>query len=142
MGHFPTDRTKPEPPFTTVGVDFAGPLSTTRGNPRKPTIVKTYVCLFICFSIKAVNLELCCDLSTENFVAAFQRFSNRRGLPSHIYCNNGKNFVGAARELSEINNLLQSPDIQQAPSSHLLRRYNGNSLRHVAHTSADSGKLE
>ena len=29
MDHLPTDRTRPEPPYTIVGVDFAGPLTTT-----------------------------------------------------------------------------------------------------------------
>ena len=46
MGHLPADRTKPEPPFTVVGVDFAGPLSTTRGNPY--TNNSEDLCLPIC----------------------------------------------------------------------------------------------
>jgi len=56
---------------------------TIRGNSRKLTLVKTYVCIFICFSTRAVYLELCSDLSAETFLAAFHFFTDRWGLPAH-----------------------------------------------------------
>ena len=105
MGHLPANRTRPEAPFAIAGLDFAGSLITVRGNPRRPTLMKTYVCLFVCFSTKAVHLELCYDLSSET---AFRRFSNRRGQPAHVYCDNGRNFVGAVRKLKEVTQLLKS----------------------------------
>ncbi len=37
----------------------------------------------------------------ETFLAALSRFTNRHGLPSSIHSDNGKNLVGAARELTE-----------------------------------------
>ena len=86
MGQLPPDRATPSPPFSVTGLDFAGPFTTLQGNQRKPTHVKTYICLFVCFSTRAIHLELCSDLSADN---ALRRFTARRGLPSHIYCDNG-----------------------------------------------------
>ena len=50
MGQLPKERVTPSPPFTTTGIDFAGPFYTKRGAVRKPTLVKTYIALFICFA--------------------------------------------------------------------------------------------
>ena len=102
MGQLPADRVRPAAPFQNVGLDYAGPLMVKRGNPRRPTIDKAYVAVFVCTVTKAVHLELVCDLSTDAFIAAFRRFVNRRGLPDNVYSDNGRNFVGAQRELQTI----------------------------------------
>lgn len=54
---------------------------------------------FVCLATKAIHLEAVSDLSTQAFIAAFRRFSGRRGLCSHIYSDCGTNFVGAAKKL-------------------------------------------
>ena len=66
MGQLPADRVRPAPPFSVVGLDFAGPFLCKRGNPRKPTLVKAYACVFVCFVSKAVHLELVSDLTTDH----------------------------------------------------------------------------
>ena len=65
MGQLPAARSRLSPPFSTVGIDYA---QCKRGNPRKPTLVRCYICLLICFSTKAIHLELISDLTS---VAAF-----------------------------------------------------------------------
>ena len=85
MGQLPPARITPSLPFSTVGIDFAGPLLCKRGNLRKPTLIKTYICLFVCFTTKAVHLEPVTDLSTEAFMAAFRRFTARRGCPIEVF---------------------------------------------------------
>ena len=45
---------------------------------------KAYVVLFLCFSTKAIHLELVTDLTTTELIAASRRF-DRRGRPSVIY---------------------------------------------------------
>ena len=92
--------------FDTVGVDFAGPIKTKYGHVRKPVIVKSYVCLFVCLSIKAVHLEPVSDLTSDAFIAALRRFIARRGKPRLIMSNHGTNFVGANRELQEMYDIL------------------------------------
>ncbi|XP_037821723.1 uncharacterized protein LOC119610536 [Lucilia sericata] len=58
-----------------------------------------YVCIFVCFATKAIHLEVTSDLSTDRFLAAFNRFISRRGCPTTMFSDNGTNFVGASREL-------------------------------------------
>ncbi|XP_018400958.1 PREDICTED: uncharacterized protein LOC108771320 [Cyphomyrmex costatus] len=61
-------------------------------------------------TIKAVHLEVVSDLSSEGFIAALRRFIARRGLPQHIFSDNGTNFVGANNKLRELYVLFNSDD--------------------------------
>ncbi len=118
MGHLPSDRVDNSShfPFQRVGLDFAGPFLIRQGHTRRPVKVKSYICLFVCLHTRAIHLELCLDLTAETFLAALSRFTDRRGLPSSIHSDNGKNLVGAARELTECYALLQSNNFKQAIS--------------------------
>ena len=78
------ERVTPSSVFERVGLDYTGPLQIKYGPARKPTVVKAYICLFVCLSVKAVHLKLVSDLMTEAFVAALRRFIARRGYPSLI----------------------------------------------------------
>ncbi|XP_018399614.1 PREDICTED: uncharacterized protein LOC108777272 [Cyphomyrmex costatus] len=44
--------------------------------------------------------ELVSDYTSPTFIAAYQRFVSRRGLPTSMYSDNGTTFHGADRELS------------------------------------------
>ena len=105
MGQLPPVRTQPLRPFQCIGVDFAGPFTTNRGYTRKLMLEKSYVALFICLATKAIHLEVTEDLSTGSFLLCFERFISRRGYPSHVFSNNGSNFVGAARILGQSTSL-------------------------------------
>ena len=72
------DRMIPGSVFARVGVDYAGPLLIKCGSTRKPVLVKAYICVFVCFSVKAVHMELVSDLTTDSFIAALRRFIARR----------------------------------------------------------------
>lgn len=63
---------------------------------------KAFVCLFVCFTTKAIYLELVSNLTTEAFIAALRRFSTIRGKPS----DNGTNFVGTNKKLKELSQFL------------------------------------
>lgn len=102
MGQLPVERITPDAVFNKVGLDYAGPVLVKYGYVRKPTVVKTYVCVFVSLSVKAVHLELVSDLTTEAFIAALRRFIGRRGKPSLLWSDHGSNFVGAARDLTEL----------------------------------------
>ncbi|XP_068158480.1 uncharacterized protein [Drosophila tropicalis] len=101
IGTLPTQRTTFARPFTTTGIDFAGPFDIKSFTGRACRISKGYVCVFVCFSTKAIHLEATSDLSTEAFLAAFARFVSRRGCPQQVQSDNGKNFVGASRVLEK-----------------------------------------
>ena len=113
MGNLPALRITPDHPFNNVGVDYAGPFLTKYGYVRKPTIVKSYVCVFVSLTVKAVHLELVSDLTTDAFISCLRRFISRRGKPTVIMSDHGTNFVGAARE---INDFLKQPKSHKAIS--------------------------
>lgn len=102
MGDLPKERLVPSPPFYNSGVDYAGPIFTRDRRSRGFKKFKSYICLFVCFSTKAVHLELVTDLTSAAFIGALRRFVARRGKPNCIYSDNGTNFVAANKELTEI----------------------------------------
>ena len=113
LGQLPADRVNPCLVFESVGVDYAGPILTKAGSALKPTIVKSYMCVFVCFAVKAVHLELVSDLTTAAFLATLRCFIARRGKPMNIRSDHGANIVGAARELKELYGFLCGSDVQR-----------------------------
>ena len=97
MAPLPEWRTTPSPPFTHVGVDYAGPLHVTQTGTQK-----RWILLFTCGTTRAVHLELTNTLETKDFLLAFSSFTARRGVPSAIYSDNGTTFVAAAKALPGI----------------------------------------
>ena len=102
----PTKRVTPDSVFERTGVDYTGPLYIKYKYTRKSTVVKTYECMFVSLTIKAVHLELLSDLSSGTFIACLRHFIARRGLPTLIWSDNGTN-VGASRELKELAQFLK-----------------------------------
>lgn len=102
MAALPDIRVQSCRPFSRVGIDFAGPLLVRECKLRKARPYKVYISVFVCMSVKAVHLEMVTDLSTAAFLAAFDRFVARRGLPQDIYSDCGTNFVGAAQEIRSL----------------------------------------
>lgn len=110
MGNLPETRVTASRPFSNTGIDYCGPFFIKEKKYRNRTKVKIYVVIFICFSTKAIHLEIVSDLSTETFLAALKRFFSRRGKSKNIYSDNGTNFVGANNELKELYELVTSKE--------------------------------
>nr|CAI5855699.1 unnamed protein product [Callosobruchus analis] len=106
MGNLPKERVIQSRPFSISGVDLAGPFSIKDGRLRNRAIISAYLCIFVCFSTKAVHLEAVVDLSTDSFLNCLHRFVSRRGLPRLLYCDNATNFVGTKNKLSKMYELL------------------------------------
>ncbi|XP_066589184.1 uncharacterized protein [Prorops nasuta] len=102
MGNLPSCRVTPARPFSISGLDYAGPFQIKFNKGRGVRTSKGYVALFVCFTTKAIHLELVGDLTTASFLAAFRRFIGRRGHCQQIYSDNGSTFQGAARELRKM----------------------------------------
>ena len=68
------ERVTPDRVFDRVGLDYAGPVLVKYGYVHKPTVIKSYVCVFVSLSVKAVHLELVSSLTSEAFIAALKRF--------------------------------------------------------------------
>ena len=76
MRPLPEERVTPSPPFSDIGIDFAGPLYV-----KERTIVeKTHVCVFTCASSRMGHLELTNSLTTDEFLQDFSGMTSRRGL--------------------------------------------------------------
>ncbi|CAB0036794.1 unnamed protein product [Trichogramma brassicae] len=101
MGQLPRARVTPSRPFTHTGIDYAGPLTIKAWKGRGSKTHKGWICVFVCFATSAVHVELVSDYSSEGFLAAFQRFSSRRGSPAQLYSDCGTNFKGAEKQFIE-----------------------------------------
>lgn len=73
---------------------------------QRPVKIKSYLWLFVCFRTKAIHMQICTELTSDNFYAALTRFTDHQGLPESVYMSNGKNLVGTSRELAECFNML------------------------------------
>lgn len=91
----PTPRVTLSRTFETTGIDLAGPLHCKDGT-------KCWFVLFTCATYRAIHLEIVTKISANDFLLALRRFICRRGRPSLIYTDNGRNFEGAFNYLSLI----------------------------------------
>lgn len=121
MGVLPEERVNVAAPFEYTGVDFAGPVIVKQGKYR-PKTMKAYIAVFICLTTKNIHLELVSDLSADAFVAALERFVNRRGLVRKMFSDNATNFVGAANQLRDLYTLFKDEQTNQRIQSFLLPR--------------------
>ena len=111
----PEFRFKEGYPFSSTGVDFAGPLFVKTVFGREIQVSKVYICLFTCGSTRAIHIELTLSLTTQAFIRCLRRFVARRGFPELIISDNAKTFKAAATQLTRIFN---DPDVM----SFLLKR--------------------
>ncbi|XP_011883893.1 PREDICTED: uncharacterized protein LOC105571036, partial [Vollenhovia emeryi] len=89
-------------PFTHTGVDYAGPLTVKTWKGRGAKTTKGWIYVFVCFSTSAVHLEAVSDYSSERFIAAYRRFSSRRGIAHTSQSNCGTNFIDADTALKRL----------------------------------------
>ena len=96
MAPFLEEQMSPDKhPFSFVGIDYFGPLIVKAGR----THLNRYGCLFTCLTTRAVHLEVAHSLTADSFIAAFQPFSARRGVPEKVYSDNGTNLVKGDKDL-------------------------------------------
>ena len=62
-------------------------------------------CVYL-FCFRAVHLES--SLTSDAMVAALRRFIARRGIPSQIVSDNATNFLGARRDLNELEKVVRA----------------------------------
>ena len=104
LPHF---RVSEAPPFSHVGVDFAGPLY-TKGD--QGTMSKCYIVLFSCCITRALHLELIHDLTAFSFMHVLRKFCARRGMPNLIISDNAKTFKSTAKALRKLHEQQQIQD--------------------------------
>ena len=102
----PGFRVKEGPPFSRVGIDFAGPLYVKE---KSGQMSKAYVAIFSYCVTRAVHLELVEDLSAEAFRRCLRKFVARRGMPVLIVSDNAKTFQATEKAVKK---LFDHPEIR------------------------------
>ncbi|XP_058826810.1 uncharacterized protein LOC131686833 [Topomyia yanbarensis] len=82
-------------PFSSVGLDYLGPVDVSVGRRKE----KRWVAVFTCLAIRAVHLEVVNSLTTQSCLMAIRRFSCKRGAPDIIFSDNATCFKGANNEM-------------------------------------------
>ena len=88
MPPWPKERVSRSDHFQFVGLDYLGPVNVKCESQLK----KTWICLFICLSIRAIHLEWVLDLSASQFLNCLRRFVSHRGKPDVIFSDNASQF--------------------------------------------------
>ena len=65
---------------------------------------KVYVCVFGDHASRGIHLEYMLDKSSDSFIQAIQRMSNRRSMPLVIHSDNAKGFVSGKIEFKNCTN--------------------------------------
>jgi hypothetical protein len=67
MGDLPEGRIIPSRPFTWTAIDCMGPFLIKNGHLRTTKTLKSYVAIFVCYTIKAVHLGISLRLHILDF---------------------------------------------------------------------------
>ncbi|XP_044588764.1 uncharacterized protein LOC123267942 [Cotesia glomerata] len=102
MGQLPAARVQPTRAFLHTGLDYAGPITLKTFQGRGAKTYKGWIAVFVCMFSSAVHLELVTDYTAADFIAAYRRFTSRRGICHTLYSDCGTNFVGADKELKRL----------------------------------------
>ena len=98
MANLPDRRlAENQPPFYNTGLDYFGPVLVRQGRSE----IKRWVRVFTCLSTRVCHLELASTLESDAFINVLTRFLSRRGQIFSITCDNGTNFIGAKKILSD-----------------------------------------
>jgi hypothetical protein len=103
----PDFRVSIKRPFSTVGLDYIGPLY-VRGDDTP----KVWIALFTCASTRAVHLEVVASLSAADFLLALRRFTAIYQNPSAIVSDNASQFKLASQALTRMwQSVMQDPTV-------------------------------
>ena len=100
----PRPRVTPAPPFSVIGLDYAGPIFCA-DFPKD----KLYILLLTCATTRAIHLELTNSMKVTDTMLAIRRFVSRRGIPCLIYSDNAKSFKSCKEQL-ELHYGINAPD--------------------------------
>ena len=91
-------------PFANIYFDFFGPYEVKDNSCNK----KVYVLCITCVWSRAINLKICINLSTKEFIRAFQLHCLEYGVPQHCISDLGSQLVSGAKIISEFMNDIES----------------------------------
>ncbi|XP_068224998.1 uncharacterized protein [Palaemon carinicauda] len=95
----------PSIPFRYIFIDHFGPYN-VKLNGKKS---KVWVLCLTCLWSRAINLKICLDLTTKEFLRAFQMHSYQYGIPQLVLSDLGSQLVAGA---NVVTNFLGDPESQ------------------------------
>lgn len=101
MADLPASRFDSSIPFSTCGLDYAGPYHVRASKIKFDRTIKIWIAIFVDFSCKGVHIEVVDSLSADSFLACFSRFTNRRGCPKILFSDNASTFMAAANQMED-----------------------------------------
>ena len=83
--------------FESASADLCGHFFVKRDwrktSPNSKEATKFWVLVIICHSTRAIHLEMVYDQTTDEFLLALKRFTNRRSTPKIFMTDNAMNFI-------------------------------------------------
>ena len=157
IANLPIARIRPGN-FEAISLDFAGPFTIKRcgvckyqkncskcqqeikkkSSNTQCSTQKVYVCVFCCHSSRAVHLELLMDRTTESFILAIKRMSNRRGMPKIIHSDNASEMVLAKNHIKALYEKLNTPETHKR----LISKHNITWYHSTERSPAHNGLIE
>lgn len=102
MGQLPPARVQQSRAFHNTGVDYAGPIAIKSWKGRGAKRIKGWIAVFVCMYTSAIHIEVVCDYSADAFIAAYRRFTARRGICHSLYSDCGTTFQGADTAIKQL----------------------------------------
>jgi hypothetical protein len=102
MAPLPLERLTPIESFVNVGLDTFGPFTCQIKIQNNFHELKVYGIIFTCLVTRAVHVELVYDMSTLEFLNAFERFISTRGQVNTVICDNQTAFRKASKQLKRL----------------------------------------
>jgi hypothetical protein len=121
--------------FHDTGMDHFGPFEVRRAK-------KVWALLLICLTTGAVHCEPVDSLSVDCHLNALDRFIARRGKPKRIRSDQGRTFVGGAREYQELTKVLGERNFQGQLADEAKKRWGIEFVFNVEYTPHHGGRWE
>ena len=99
----------PEIPFRYCFIDHMGPFEVKINNNK----TKIWVLVISCMWSRAINLKICTDLTTAEFLRSLQIHSFEWGVPSYIISDPGSQLVAGANLLNDFLNDMETQNYFQ-----------------------------
>ena len=113
MAPLPPLRVTEAIPFSRTGLDYLGPLYLKSAEGTK----KVWICLFTCLVIRAVHLEVIQDMTADEFLLCFRRFTAQRGLANVLISDNALQFKAANQSIVAVwSKMLHCDEVQNYAS--------------------------
>ncbi len=121
--------------FYETGMDHFGPFEVQRAK-------KVWALLLICLTTGAVHCELVDTLSVDSHLNALDRFVARGGKPRRIRSDQGRTFVGGAKDHQELMKILAERSFHSQLAEEAKKRWGIEFVFNVEYTPHHGGRWE